>query len=671
MVRRNSGVILRQVHALFNVGTFSGLSDRQLLDRFLARHDEVSEFAFTVLVERHGPMVLGVCRRILVDPHDAEDAFQATFLVLVRKAGSVRVDGSVGRWLFGVATRVATRARADARRRRGRERPGLERLKVVAVEESLPAVDRADLQSILAEEIGRLPVRLQAPVILCDLEGCSYEQSAQQLGWPVGTVKSRLSRARALLRTRLTRRGLVPDDRAITIPLLPMSLSRGLIETTTRAAQSLVAGRLTTIGVVSASVATLTEGVLRTMYWTKLKLAITATLLIVGGSAVVFSQAPAQKLESRSGAGTGSAAPAGGANPVAARGDELDVIMLDRAWVDAIPRRDAAIVDRILADDFEGIDAAGKLFAKANYLPDLRNGAFGVQTIELDEIKTRLFGETAVVTSRIKIAGHLTPGRITNVYFKRLGRWQCVASHASGIVGIGVFCPIADLPAKAASIHDLGDREPRGQGTRPGNLGNNCIDCHSINHQARNPPSQFRDAAIRATVSGSDAGKTQSIGVVHFEIDYRVEKVLVPVGEIVLKGHPLLELSSKELAEAKGNYEMACIQWAHDKKIWEYKAPMVKQNTLAKNELIEVESDEAQSRLKMKLARDKLMIYGLTEEDIKQIPSEDGERRTRFLLRSPVDGKIIRIVATSGGSYNTRETLMDIEPISPPRPAGR
>src|SRR5262245_1029724 len=130
MIGPNSGMFLRQIHALFHRGTFSGLSDRELLDRFLARRDEVSELAFAALVERHGPMVLGVCRRFLVDPHEAEDAFQATFLVLVRKAGSIRVEGSVGRWLFGVATRVASRARADARRRRGRERPGLDRLDI-------------------------------------------------------------------------------------------------------------------------------------------------------------------------------------------------------------------------------------------------------------------------------------------------------------------------------------------------------------------------------------------------------------------------------------------------------------------------------------------------------------------------------------------------------------
>ncbi len=298
MVRRNSRVILGQINSLLRVGTFSGLSDSQLLERFLTGHDEVSELAFSVLIERHGPMVLGVCRRILVDPHDAEDAFQATFLVLVRKAASVRVDGSIGRWLFGVATRVATRSRADIHRRHGRERLGFDQLEIVAEEGSLSPLDRAELQSILAQEIARLPDRLQAPVILCDLEGSSDLEAARRLGWPVGTVKSRLSRARARLRDRLTRRGLAPSDFAITIPTLPMGLSQSLVEATTRAAQSLTGGRLTTAGIVSASVATLTQGVLRTMYWTKLKLAAVAMLLILTGSAALVAQATAQKLNS-------------------------------------------------------------------------------------------------------------------------------------------------------------------------------------------------------------------------------------------------------------------------------------------------------------------------------------------------------------------------------------
>src|SRR5277367_4403902 len=128
MTRRSSGAVLRQIHTLFTAGSSHGLSDRQLLERFVARRDAVAELAFATLVERHGAMVLGVCRRILADSHEADDAFQATFLVLVRQAGSIRVDGSLGRWLYGVATRVATHARASTRRRQRREQSGLGRI---------------------------------------------------------------------------------------------------------------------------------------------------------------------------------------------------------------------------------------------------------------------------------------------------------------------------------------------------------------------------------------------------------------------------------------------------------------------------------------------------------------------------------------------------------------
>ena len=165
-------------------------------------------------------MVLGVCRRILRDPHDAEDAFQATFLVLARRGRSIRVEGSLGRWLFGVATRVATRARSDEMRRRARERPGLDRLEPAGPDASSPESDRAEIQAIIAMEIAGLPARFQAAVLLCDLEGRSYEEAARRLGWPLGTVKSRLSRGRARLRERLTRRGLAPADSSIVTALL-------------------------------------------------------------------------------------------------------------------------------------------------------------------------------------------------------------------------------------------------------------------------------------------------------------------------------------------------------------------------------------------------------------------------------------------------------------------
>jgi len=487
MARPNSSAILRQIHTLFTAGTCSGLSDRQLLEQFVARRDAISESAFAVLVQRHGPMVLGVCRRILADPHDVEDAFQATFLVLVRKAGSIRVEGSVGRWLFGVATRVAARARASGQRRRGRERSGLDRLEIETDPVSSTAVDRAEIQAIVTEELGKLPARFQAAVLLCDLEGSSHEEAARRLGWPVGTVKSRLSRARARLRGRLTRRGLEPEDLSNRIPILPAALPRSLVEATTRAAHKLIAGRMTTAGIVSASVTTLTEGVLQTMLLTKLKLAAAALLLITIGSAVLVNQATAQRPAEHAGIIDRSTGNAGAADQTALRDNSLDVEMLERAWVDAIPRRDEAIVNRIIAEDFAGIDPVGNLFSKATYLHDLRNGLLTFRPIELDEIKTRIFGETAVVTSRIKIRGGPIWGRMTNVYVKKHGRWQCVASHASGVPPGG--CPFIGTAAGGQMLNQVIGHvgvQPPG----PVGQANTCVACHAANPHTGIQPSR-------------------------------------------------------------------------------------------------------------------------------------------------------------------------------------
>ncbi len=158
---------------------------------------------------RFGPMVRGVCRALLDDPHDADDAFQATFLVLVKKAGAIRDQALVGNWLYGVAHRVAVRARVDSARTTtaGRHRRGLRR----AGSERRRAPDRdAELRPLLHEEVARLPSKYREPVVLCYLQGQTHEEAARSLGWPVGTVKGRLSRARRLLRDRLVRRGVTP-----------------------------------------------------------------------------------------------------------------------------------------------------------------------------------------------------------------------------------------------------------------------------------------------------------------------------------------------------------------------------------------------------------------------------------------------------------------------------
>ena len=176
------------------------LPDDQLLERFVRLRDET---AFEALLHRHGPLVFGVCRKLLYDAHDAEDAFQATFLVLARKAGSVAPRSLLGHWLYGVASRVAARVRQTALRR-AREQSGADLSAVPGAAEK----EDSDLAPLLHEEVRRLPDKYRRPVVLCYLEGMTNEEAAHQLRWPVGTVKGRLSRARALLRARLTRRGL-------------------------------------------------------------------------------------------------------------------------------------------------------------------------------------------------------------------------------------------------------------------------------------------------------------------------------------------------------------------------------------------------------------------------------------------------------------------------------
>src|SRR4051794_30995177 len=163
--------------ALFEGGTVAGLTDGQLLERFATRRDEAAELAFAALVERHGPTVLRVCRGVLRDPHDADDAFQATFLVLARKAGSVRRRDSVGSWLYGVALRVSADARSMAARRRTHERRA-------AQMSARPAGDDAhdDLAAVVHEEVGRLPEPFRAAVVVCDLQGQTCEDAARLLG---------------------------------------------------------------------------------------------------------------------------------------------------------------------------------------------------------------------------------------------------------------------------------------------------------------------------------------------------------------------------------------------------------------------------------------------------------------------------------------------------------
>ena len=246
-------------------------SDGELLGRFVERRDER---ALAALVDRHGPMVWGVCRRLL-SHHDAEDAFQATFIVLVRKAGSVKPREMVGNWLHGVARQAALQARA-ARRRAGEGQ-------VTRMPDVEAPQDRwADVRPILDEELGRLPDHYRAVIVLCDLEGRTRKEVARQFGCPEGTVASRLSRAREMLAKRLTGRGVALSAGALTAAFLQSSASAVPASVLT---STIKAASLCGQAVIPVKVATLAEGVLKAMLVSKLKAAV-AVVLVLGFLAV-------------------------------------------------------------------------------------------------------------------------------------------------------------------------------------------------------------------------------------------------------------------------------------------------------------------------------------------------------------------------------------------------
>jgi RNA polymerase sigma factor (sigma-70 family) len=270
MASRSYSAAWEQVRRLFERGSVGGLSEWQLLDRYTTRRDEA---AFEALVARHGPMVLGVCRRVLHDPHAVEDAFQATFLVLVRKAASLGPRDAIGPWLYGVACRVALHARSAAARRHALEVQAGGAAAETPARGEEPGGD--ELRSILDEELARLPAKYRAPVVLCYLEGLTHDEAARQLRWPIGSVKGRLARAKDLLRGRLARRGVLPAAGALAVALgheASAAIPETLRLATLRAALGVSAGAVAA-GAVSASILEMMEGGLSAMLLSKLKVA--------------------------------------------------------------------------------------------------------------------------------------------------------------------------------------------------------------------------------------------------------------------------------------------------------------------------------------------------------------------------------------------------------------
>jgi RNA polymerase sigma factor (sigma-70 family) len=333
--------VLRVIRKIARARVGGEGTDAQLLGRFVARRDEA---AFEALVGRHGPMVWGVCRRLLHHPEDAEDAFQATFLVLVRKAPSLRQPQLLGSWLYGVACRTAARAKVEAAKRRAQETRAAER----------PTLERADpapgldLRPVLDDEIQGLPDKYRAAFVLCYLQGRTNKEAAKQLGCAEGTIFSRLAWARQRLRTRLARRGLAPGVAGLAAVLAPRTAPAAaaspLFASTVRAAMLFGTGQAAPAGWVSPHAASLAQGVLKAMKTAKVKtalLTLLAVCLLGIGTAASLCQAPAAGQGNPGKVGRSASAPPRAAK-AQRRGDDesrRDRQRLQGTWVPlAVPK---------------------------------------------------------------------------------------------------------------------------------------------------------------------------------------------------------------------------------------------------------------------------------------------------------------------------------------------
>jgi RNA polymerase sigma factor (sigma-70 family) len=408
----------------------AGLTDAQLLEDFLSRRDAAS---LAALVSRHGPMVWGVCRRILRNHHDAEDAFQATFLVLVRKVSSIAVPEQLANWLYGVAHQTSLKARASAARRRTRERQVNQMPEPAATEPDL----WHDLQPLLDQELSRLPDKYRVAIVLCDLEGRTRREVARELGVPEGTLAARLARGRVILAKRLARHGLAVSGGALGMMLsqnaasavVPTWLASSTIETVTLFA----AGRAA-VGLFSAGVIALTEGVLRTMLLSKLKIKVTALVLIgilgLGAHGLTRVTLAADT-------------PPAASRPAARWRDDGNVketvLALEKRMWEAHTTQDRDAVKALLADDYVGRDTRGGTETKASNLewmvnfravdPEMKNARVVVlnatSAIVTYEIRYK------IVSPRGQLLQIVPPRQVTSAWAQRDGKWWCVYAEAS------------------------------------------------------------------------------------------------------------------------------------------------------------------------------------------------------------------------------------------------
>jgi RNA polymerase sigma factor (sigma-70 family) len=378
----------------------AGWTDGQLLASFIDQKDEA---AFEALVRRHGPMVLGVCRRVLRNHHDAEDAFQATFLVLARKASSVRPRERLASWLHGVALRTSMKAKAMTARRRGREKQVAEMPEPEAARQD----QWRDLQPLLDQELNGLPENYRLPILLCDLGGKTIKEATRQLGWPQGTLAGRLARGRKLLAKRLANRGVVLSAGSLAAVVSQNAASAdvpaSLLSSTLKSAAVIAAGRAAVAGVVPAKVAILTEGVLKAMLLSKLKAATAGLLLVallIGAAGAIYQTQAAEqpKGEQRNKTANVSTSQVVPSPPKAA--EQRQYVIISRLLEDDAGKpMEVCRLPKMTLDDGQGLpfplhikDGPQNLLAKVVDDENIKIGTFfDVRVTRLGENKVRLF----------------------------------------------------------------------------------------------------------------------------------------------------------------------------------------------------------------------------------------------------------------------------------------
>ncbi len=342
MATRQSGIVLGQIRTLFNEGRIGTMTDEQLVEQFAARRaqaafaSEAAECAFEAIVLRHGPMVLSVCRRALRDPHDVDDAFQATFLILARRAGSIRKRSGLGGWLRKVAHRVAARARALS----VRQVPLDGDHPVSPTDEPATIAELEDLRIAVLDEVQLLPEKYRLPVQLCYLEGRTHEEAARRLAWPVGTVRTRLTWARDRLRTRLTQRGLAVPAGFIGASLISLKARADVPAPLVKSTVEIATGRAG-----ATAITALASHVLKGMLVSQLKFASLFVLVAgtLAGLASPFTRAQVRK--------TAEAAQAQNERPKDSKADAND---------DPAPAREVGtvffrVVDRVSRQPLPGV----------------------------------------------------------------------------------------------------------------------------------------------------------------------------------------------------------------------------------------------------------------------------------------------------------------------------